>query len=70
LDEGEALTGGGLARHGLAGEKSAEVIVIQGNKASRRKKSWQEEGKAEKDGKGEGLNVRMFLMGYGVACAR
>jgi hypothetical protein len=44
----------------LAGEKSAEAIVIRGNKSLRRKKSRQEGGK---DGKGERLNVRMFSMG-------
>jgi hypothetical protein len=49
----------------LAGEKSAEAIVIRGNKASRRNKSRQEEGKDEKYGKDEGLNVRMFSTGYG-----
>jgi hypothetical protein len=65
-----AITGGGLSRHEMTGEKSAEAIVIQGNKSSRRKKSRQEEGKAEKDGKGEGLNVRMFSKGYGIALGR
>jgi hypothetical protein len=54
----EALTGGGLARHGLGGKKSAEVIVaVETSRPGERKA-----GRKEVSQSGEGLNVKMFQM--------
>jgi hypothetical protein len=58
LDEGKALTRGDLARHELAGKKSAEVIVaVETSRTGERNA-----GKKEVSQTGEGLNVKMFQM--------
>jgi len=54
----KALTGGGLARHELLGEKSAEVILVAETSRPGEKKS----GRKEVSQSNEGLNVKMFQM--------
>jgi hypothetical protein len=53
-----AITGGGLARHGLTGEKSAEVIVVTATSFSGERKAGQRRSLTSV----EGLNVRVFSM--------
>ncbi|GHT37589.1 hypothetical protein FACS189435_2920 [Bacteroidia bacterium] len=58
----EALTGGGLGRHGLPAEKSAEVIVVEETSRTGERKA----GSVEVSQAGEGLNVKMFQMQQGL----
>jgi len=53
-----ALTGGGLARHELSGEKSAEVILVVETSRPGERKS----GRPEVSQSDEGLNGKEFPM--------